>query len=301
MFASQQRLVTAEDYKAIISQRYTKLLNDVAAWGGEDNVPPVYGKVYVSLDFKDGITTDVQDKIKNTIQNELSNNLSVMSIDTEFVDPSKTYLELNINFDFDPELTNINIGVIQDRIKSEISDYFATNLNKFDSIFRQSILLSFIDNISPSILNSSMKVKMQQRFNPTLRKNKNYNINFPTVISNPDDENLIIQSTTFVFDGKNCILRNSLSQTKLELYDVSNGVILRDNIGSYKPSKGIISLIGFGDLLTSYPDEGIKLFVTPGNQNTIKPLRNYILDIDISRTFVSGVIDNQNTETSLTT
>jgi len=47
-FASQQRLVTAEDYKALISQRYSSYVDDVVAWGGADNVPPIYGRVYVS-------------------------------------------------------------------------------------------------------------------------------------------------------------------------------------------------------------------------------------------------------------
>ena len=54
-FAAQQRLVTAEDYRAVIQRNYATV-TDAIAWGGEDNVPANFGKVYVSLVFEDGTT-----------------------------------------------------------------------------------------------------------------------------------------------------------------------------------------------------------------------------------------------------
>jgi hypothetical protein len=51
-FAAQQRLVTADDYKALILSKYTTV-TDCIAWGGEENVPVEYGKVFVSLKFPD--------------------------------------------------------------------------------------------------------------------------------------------------------------------------------------------------------------------------------------------------------
>src|SRR5210317_29943 len=70
VFASQQRLVTAEDYKAIINQKFNQLVDDVIAWGGEDNVPPIYGRVYVAIKFYDSIAASVIAATKSTIQNE---------------------------------------------------------------------------------------------------------------------------------------------------------------------------------------------------------------------------------------
>jgi hypothetical protein len=80
-FASQQRLVTAEDYRAVIQSRYATV-TDAIAWGGEDNVPPDYGKVFVSLVFEDGTTADQQTQVKNSIVQNLSNNLSILSINS---------------------------------------------------------------------------------------------------------------------------------------------------------------------------------------------------------------------------
>ena len=54
-FSSQRRLVTAEDYRAQILANYGSFLDDVIAWGGHDNVPQIYGRVYAGLKFKSNI------------------------------------------------------------------------------------------------------------------------------------------------------------------------------------------------------------------------------------------------------
>ena len=66
-FASQQRLVTAEDYAAMIQANYGNDIQNVIAWGGADNIPPQYGKVFVSLDFYDGVPPQRQNIVKESI------------------------------------------------------------------------------------------------------------------------------------------------------------------------------------------------------------------------------------------
>jgi len=300
-FASQQRLVTAEDYKAIVSQRFTTLLDDVAAWGGEDNIPATFGDVYLSLSFKDGISAAVQTDTKNTIQNTIGPNLGIMSIDVEFVDPVNTFIELAVTFDFDPDLTNLTLDATQSNIKTELATFFTTNLGKFDSVFRQSALLTTIDAISPAILNSDMAVKIQQSFTPTLNTAKDFSISFPVALAAPDDVNRIVTSTPFTISGNTCILRNRLSSTTLEIFDQTADTIISDNIGSYNQTTGVVSLNGFGSNVTAFNGDAIKISITPANQNTIKPLRNYIIKLDSATTSASGTIDNQNTTTTLTT
>ena len=92
-FASQQRLVTAEDYTAQIKARYGNVLDDVISWGGADNDPPKYGTVYVGLKFKDNTANITKNETKDNIVNLLTSNLGIMSIDTEFTDPIETFIE----------------------------------------------------------------------------------------------------------------------------------------------------------------------------------------------------------------
>lgn len=299
VFASQQRLVTAEDYEAIIGQTYNQLISDVVAWGGEDNVPPIYGRVYVSVKFYDGTSAAVITATKNSIQNEISDNLAVMSIDTVFVDPIDTYLELRIAFDFDPELTNLTIETTQDTIKNTAATFFSTNLGKFNQTFRQSALITEIDAISPAILNSSMTVKVQSRFTPTLNTSSDYEVQFPVTLAGIDDDTRTIHSSSFTFQGQTCIIRNTLNSTKLEIFDTANGVVLLDNAGSYTPSTGVVNIKAFSP--SAYTGDAIKVSATPANQQTIRPLRNFILNLDTALTTAAGTTDFQNTEVSLTT
>ena len=89
--------------------------------------------------------------------------------------------------------------------------------------------------------------------------------------------------------------------TTLEIFDNTNGTIITDNIGSYDQGTGKIVINGFGANVTAFNGDSIKISVRPANQNTIKPLRNYIIKLDSGKTSAAGTIDFQNTTTTLTT
>jgi hypothetical protein len=50
-YAAQNRCVTVRDYETILTKEYQHI-DAVSIWGGEDNDPPVYGKVYISVKTK---------------------------------------------------------------------------------------------------------------------------------------------------------------------------------------------------------------------------------------------------------
>ena len=134
-FTSQQRMVTADDYTALIKERFSSVLLDVAAWGGEDNVPKQFGKVFVSLQFKDNIPSSTKTDTKAKIISELSDNLAIVSIDTEFTDPVDTFLETTTTFNFDPDQTSSSLQNMQTQVDDAIINHFSTKLNRFDSVF----------------------------------------------------------------------------------------------------------------------------------------------------------------------
>jgi hypothetical protein len=295
-FASQQRLVTADDYKALILRNYSAVLDDVTAWGGNDNVPPQYGKVFVSLKFKTNIPEAIQQTTKDSIISQLSDNLAIMSIDTEFSDPTTTFLEIITTFNFDPDLSGNTLQSVEAEVQSTVADYVTTNLNTFDGTFRRSNVLSLVDDISPAVLNSRMDVKIQQRFTPTLDLLSDFTINFPVVLADPDDELYRVTSSRFTFGGRSCILRNQLTSNKLQIVSTAGTVVL-DNAGTYSTTNGTVNIRGV--TFDAYEGASIKISVTPANQSTIKPLRNYILELDAALSIAQGIIDYQNTEVTL--
>ena len=55
-------------------------------------------------------------------------------------------------------------------------------------------------------------------------------------------------------------------------------------------------------LPTSVQNDGVlKVGVVPANESTIRPLRNYIIDVDAALLTITPLIDFQNTESVVTT
>jgi len=295
-FSSQKRLVTAEDYRAQILANYGTYLDDVIAWGGHDNVPQVYGRVYAGLKFKSNIDTATQEDIKNQIKNNLSENLAIMSIDLVFADAITTKLILTTFFNLDPDLTSSTSQSVENLVQSTINSFFTTNLKKFNKVFRRSNLLTAIDALDVAILNSRMTVKMQREQAIDINQSVTYSVSFPAIIAEPDDVDRIITTSFFTLNSKTCSIRNALNSNKLEVVD-QDGVVQVDNIGSYSQTEGVVTLTGFAP--TAIQGSFLKVNALPANQGTIRPLRNYILDIDTVSSLSTAVIDNQNTLVTL--
>ena len=308
-FAAQQRMVTAEDYKSTIFAKYSALLDDVIAWGCQDNIPATFGNVYVSLKFKDSISAAVQTSTKDSIKNQLSENLAIMSIDTTFVEPFDTYIETSLKFDFDPDLTGETGESMQVLSKAKIQEYFANNLTKFNTIFRSSLILTEIDKLSPALLNSSMTTKVQRRLTPyaegtdvtdiadsfAYNTSAKVSLQFPVKLAKADNEEYRVSSSRFTFSGTTAQIRNKLGSTTLEIYDSITTQILQDNAGSYSPTSGLVILNDFK--VTGIEGSAVRISIVPENQHTIKPLRNHILRFDKDASPVQATIDYQNTPT----
>lgn len=295
-FTSQRRLVTAEDYKGQILSNFSAYLDDVTSYGGADNVPAIYGRVYVGLKFKNGITDSTQQTVKDQIKTDLTDNMSVMSITTEFVDPITTNLQLSTTFNLDPDLTSSTAQSMQNLVQTRINSFFGTNLQRFNKVFRRSNLLTIIDALDPAILNSKIDVKMIQTFVPTNNVSLGYDITFPVKLAVPAIDLPVLTSSGFTFNSQQCFLQNKLNSTKIQIVSV-DGTVESDNIGTYNQDTGVVSLVGFKP--SAIDGNFISITVTPANQNTIRPLRNYVLDIDQSTSTSRALLDFQNTQVSI--
>ena len=244
------------------------------------------------LKFKDNVTAAVQTNTKNAIKTSLSDNLAIMSIDTEFSDPIDTFVEITTSFNFDPDLTGDTAETTAVTIQNTISSFFTDNLNKFGKVFRRSILTAAIDDLSIAILNTSMTLKVQQRFTPTVGVATDYAVKFPVKLANPDDVEHIITSSNFTFSSQTCNLKNKLGSNTIQIVS-SSGAVLNDNIGSYNAITGLVTLTQFNP--TAIEGSSIKVSSKPIDQSTITPLRQHILKFDADLSQAIPTLDFQNT------
>ena len=290
-FASQQRLVTSLDYKGLIESNFPQV-QSASVWSGDENTPIDYGKVFISLNFVPGTSATVQQAVKDAIVINYTDNLSVMSMTTEFVDPIYVYVEINNNFQFDPGLTGKTLGAMETSVYNYIVSYFNTNLRDFGQVFRKSNLATEIDALDKSILSNDITLKIQMRFDVTLNVENVGVLYFPSPIASPDDIFYRVQSDAFEYAGYPAVIKNRLSSTVLEIVDLDGNVLL-DNVGSYSPSNGTVSLIGFNPSQIISGASFIKINVLPQDDSKIEPLRNYILSIDSGKSSATAKPDRQ--------
>jgi len=289
-YLAQGRLVTPNDYIAIISNAIPGV-KSVNAWGGEDNVPAKYGKVLVSIIYEDDVSASIKTALETRITDQLTDNLSIISIDTEIVQPDFTYLNLITNIRYDQSITALTRRGIEDKIRQTIATYFDANLGKFNQVFRKSKLAATIDGADASILSSKVSVQMENRFTPvynatTLRfVSADYRVNFLNKLARPDEDAPIVTSDNFTFNGKVGFIRNRIGETHstiLEIVD-TGGNVLSNNIGEYVPETGVVNLRGFAPTAISSGETYLRIFGTPADDHNIKPLRNHVIDLNSNR------------------
>jgi hypothetical protein len=109
-YQSQERTVTAEDYKTILTRDYTSA-DSILVWGGEESDPPQYGKVFISIKPQNATKLSTLEKL--SIQNTILQRKNVLGISAEVVDPDFTYLVLNMTSRYDPTLTGLSASDLQ--------------------------------------------------------------------------------------------------------------------------------------------------------------------------------------------
>jgi len=175
-FTTQNRLVTIKDYESYIKKNYPSI-DSLSVWGGEDEVPAVYGKVLISLKPKANYyITEIE---KTRILNEIIKPKSIVSVSAEIRDPEFLFILLNTTVKYDSKRTTLSETILKSTIRNAIISYRDTNLNKFSSIFALSKLQDSIDSISLNgIIGSETVVRLQRRFQPEIGLTSNYKINF---------------------------------------------------------------------------------------------------------------------------
>lgn len=299
-FATQQRLVTPEDYEALIPANFSQV-DEVKAWGGQDNVPIDYGKVYICLQFKDNVTDNTKSIIKGKIKSQLTDKLSITSITPEFVDPETIYLECSVDFNFDADITGLTAGNMQNKTNSIVRNYVST-IEGFGKTFRKSALMTQLDATDDAVLSSKVTTGLNYRLKPVfgLATLASYTVNFPVPLAKSDDVYHRVTTTNFDMDGSRvAFIRNKLNTNQLELVNATTKEIITDNVGSYTPTTGEVFISKIQPLRSSNGSDYIEIRVTVANDSVIRPLRNYIFKLDDTRLYSNALIDDQNTKVSL--
>jgi len=171
--ATKNRAVTTNDYQALILSANPNV-KSVAVWGGEDNDPPIYGKVFISLQPKDGLIITQDDK--DTLLRETIEPRQPVSITSEFVDPEYTHIGLGVKVTYDSKKTTQTAGALSQIVTTEIDNYFLNELNSLDKNFYYSVLSSRIVGRSKSFIAVNLEMRLTKEITPSLNTIVKYTV-----------------------------------------------------------------------------------------------------------------------------
>ena len=243
-FTSQERAVTLNDYKNIITKDFPNI-KSVAVWGGEENNPPRYGYVYISLKPVNDTFLSIEEK--QTIENYLIGNRCVAGITPKIIDPEVLYLLLDFNIILESKYIKTSITNIQDRIRRSVLSFNENTLGIFDSDFYSNELINEVDSSDKSITSIDLKLKIEKRLQPDFSNVIEYIIDFKNELNHTEDctVNCIISTAFYYYDSTT----SSYLLCQLEDDGLGNIIVVYTN---EKSEKRTVATVGTVDYTTGY-------------------------------------------------
>ena len=299
-FTSQDRAVTADDYKVLVKSLYANA-QAVQVYGGEDAETPDYGKVYISIKAKSGSNLTVA--TKNSIVQSLKQ-YAVASVRPVIIDPETTFITLITNFKYNSGATTKDVSTLQTNVLNAIANYNNNTLENFAGMFRYSKVIEAINDADTSILSNITTVKMYKYITPTLSSALKYTITYNNAFYNPHSGHNssaggIVSSTGFKINDDSSTNEHFLDDDgagNIRVYYLSGTtrIYTSSTYGTVDYTTGKIILTSANITSISNVDGAtstqIRITVTP-NSNDVVPVRNQVLSIDTSNSSVTGEID----------
>ena len=281
-YGTQDRAVTAQDYEAIVRQVYPAT-SDIIIFGGEDQDPPQYGKVFIALKPKDA--SYLTSLTKSNIVDELKKYV-VASVEPQLIDPSILYVELSSKIYYNRNSTDQTPAQIRDKVIGGVQSYLDTSdTEKFNGKFRYSKMVGVIDDADRSINSNLTEVTMRKDFYPQLNSTFYYEVCFQNAFDS-DCDDPVLSSTGFrVTEYPNFDVYVEDRGGKIVLYRLDSvtgeKVVLDSDIGDIDYVKGELKMYALTIIKGSFFDNRISLRVKPLS-NDIKALREVYLDVDVA-------------------
>jgi hypothetical protein len=293
-YISQNRAVTADDYRTLIHGKFPNV-KSISVWGGEENEPPQYGKVFISI-RKNKDLNYTSDFLTYEEKQEVLSYLSdkkVLSIFPEIVDPEYVNIVLDVLFKYNRNLTTYTKIQLENKVKETISEFNIQYLDSFDGVFRHSFLTKTIDNSNPSILNSHVRIYISKSAELLADSPEKITLKYGVPLT-VDNDVTIINSTGWDYNGITYYIGDTKDDTSSDVrslfiyyYDSNNIPIVKErNVGKITLSTGIL------ELSPLFTDENVTLTLDLiPLSNDLAPKRNQLIQIDSSRLNVYGEVD----------
>ena len=302
IYASQNRALTANDYETLIPAKIYPETESISVFGGEELIPPQYGKVFISIKPRTG--EFLPNLIKENIKRDLKK-YAVAGIVPEILDLKYLYLEVtsNIYYNTNQAPSSSEVATI---VQSNVESYAdSSELNKYGARFKYSKFLKIIDDSHEAITSNITSVAMRRDVRAALNTLAEYQIGFGNQFHIARMSGYNIRSSAFrvagitqnvyIGDIPNTNRENgSLFLFTLDNPSSRNPTVVRRNVGRIDYIKGIITLNPINIQSTQKLIDGqsvIQVVATP-QSNDVIGLQDLYLQLDVNSSVFEVITDS---------
>jgi len=297
VYATQNRALSASDYEVLIPNKIYPETESISVFGGEDLVPPQFGKVFISIKPRNG--DFVPNLIKQNIKRDLKR-YAVAGIVPEILDLKYLFIETNSKVYYNTNLAP-SASFVSTKVQRDLTAYAeSSELNKYGARFKYSRFLKVIDSSHESVTSNITTVEMRRDLRLAISEVAEYAIDFGNEFHVQSMSGYNIRSSAFRVLNINTdvYLYDTPDSTgekgQISLFSLDEGsstpVIQRRNIGVIDYKKGRITLDPINIVSGKTKDnvDILEISATP-ESNDIIGLQDLYLQLDSS--FVDMVVD----------
>ena len=301
IYASQNRCLTANDYETLIPAKIYPETESISVFGGEDLIPPQYGKVFISIKPRSGdfLPNLTKDNIKRKLKK-----YAVAGIVPEILDLKYLFIEITSKIYYNANLAPSG-GIVATIVNNNATKYSdSSELNKYGARFKYSKFLNIIDNSHDAITSNITTVEIRRDLRVVLNAFAEYQIGFGNEFHIKSMSGFNIKSSAFRVVGiTNDVYISDIPNGNrvtgsLFLFTVpstasTSPTIVRRNIGTINYQKGIITInpiiVQSGKIRDG--QSVIELSACP-KSNDVVGLQDLYLQLDISNSTFEPIIDS---------
>ena len=300
IYASQNRALTANDYESLIPTKIYPETESISVFGGEELIPPQYGKVFISIKprFGDFLPNLIKQNIKNKLKK-----YAVAGIIPEILDLKYLFIEARSNVYYNSNLapTAASVGTIVSNNVTKYAD--STELNKYGARFKYSKFLNIIDNSSDAVTSNITSIDIRRDLRIAVNSFAEYAIGFGNAFHVKRASGYNIKTSSFFVNGidqpvyLSDLPNGDLKTGTLFFFTLPSVIsqtptIIRRNVGRIDYEKGIV-IINPVNITSGKQKDGqqiIEISATPLSNDVIG-LQDLYLQLDISNSSFNMVID----------
>ena len=300
IYASQNRALTASDYESLIPAKIYPETESISVFGGEELVPPQYGKVFISIKPRTG--DFLPNLIKQNIKNKLKK-FAVAGIVPEILDLKYLYIEVDSKVYYNANMAP-SAELVSSTVQTNANKYAeSSELNKYGARFKYSKFLKVVDDSHESVTSNITTLRMRRDLRVVLNGFAEYQIGFGNRFQVKDPDGFNIKTSAFRIDGISQDIylgdiprpdreTGTLFFFSLPAVGSQTPTIIRRNVGFIDYINGVITInpVNIQGGMVKDGQTIIEIEATPSSNDVIG-LQDLYLQLDISNSNFETVVD----------